>query len=254
VNQRLSGRVALVTGGSRGIGEAIAERLAREGACTLIVSRKADGVAAAVQRIRDRTGGDVHGATMHTGKLDEIDAALDALIAAHGVPDILVNNAATNPHFGPMLDAEPSAWAKTLEVNLIGPWHLTRRLAREWVASDTRGAVLFISSILGLEAAPLQGIYGTTKAAVLSMTRTLAVELGAAGIRVNAIAPGLVDTKFASVLTGTPELRKMFEDRTPLGRIGQPDDIAGTAAWLVSNDAAYVTGQVIAVDGGYTIR
>jgi NAD(P)-dependent dehydrogenase (short-subunit alcohol dehydrogenase family) len=113
---------------------------------------------------------------------------------------------------------------------------------------------VFVSSILGLQSAPLQGIYGMTKAAVISLTKTLAVELGPAGIRVNAIAPGLVDTKLASAITGSPELRKMFEERTPLGRIAVPDEIAGTLTWLASDDARYVTGQVIAIDGGYTVR
>lgn len=251
---RLNGRVALVTGGSRGIGEAVALRLAKEGARVIIAARKPDGVASAAAKLSEAAGREVRGLALHVGDLGQISAVVDQIEAEVGPIDILVNNAATNPHFGPVLSAEPSVWQKTFEVNVFGPMALTRRVAQRMMDDQRAGTVIFISSILGIQAAPAQGVYGATKAAVISLTKTLAVELGPAGIRVNAIAPGLVDTKFAAVLTATPELRRLFEDRTALGRIAQPEEIAGTAAWLASADASYVTGQVIPVDGGFLAR
>jgi NAD(P)-dependent dehydrogenase (short-subunit alcohol dehydrogenase family) len=250
----LQRKVALITGGSRGIGEAAAARFAALGARTIIVSRKPEGVAQAVERIRRATDGEVYGYALHVGEVSQISEVLARIEAEVGAVDILINNAATNPYFGPMLGAELPAFSKTFEVNVLGPWELTRRVTQRMVDDGRAGAVVFVSSILGLQSAPLQGIYGMTKAAVISLTKTLAVELGPAGIRVNAIAPGLVDTKLASAITGSPELRKMFEERTPLGRIAVPDEIAGTLTWLASDDARYVTGQVIAIDGGYTVR
>jgi NAD(P)-dependent dehydrogenase (short-subunit alcohol dehydrogenase family) len=254
MSARLQGKVALVTGGTRGIGEAIATRLAQEGATTIVVSRKAPNVEAAVSRIRAVAGDDVHGLEMHIGRPEQVAATIEAITETHGLIDVLVNNAAANPYFGPMLHMDWPAWLKTFEVNTSGTWAVTQQVARRLVDADKPGSILNISSILGMRASPLQGAYGMTKAALISMTQTLAVELGGAGIRVNAIAPGLVETKFAAALTSSPELKKMFEDRTAVGRIANPEDIAGTAAWLASDDAAYVTGQTIPVDGGYTIR
>jgi NAD(P)-dependent dehydrogenase (short-subunit alcohol dehydrogenase family) len=254
MNTRLKGRVALVTGGSRGIGLAIAERFLDEGATVIVAARKQQGVDEAVRGLSARGSGRVHGVAMHVGDVDAIHSGVAQVEQEVGPIDILVNNAATNPHFGPLLSAEPPAWQKTFEVNVFGPMALTRRVTQRMLDDGRRGAVIFISSVLGMQAAPAQGVYGATKAAVLSLTRTLAIELGPAGIRVNAIAPGLVDTRFASVLTNTPEVRRLFEDRTALGRIATPDEISGTAAWLASDDAGYVTGQVIPVDGGYLAR
>lgn len=250
----LQRKVALVTGGSRGIGEAVAAQFAREGARVVIASRKAEGVDAAVARIRLATGGEVHGYPLHVGDLHQIADTLGRIESEVGPVDLLVNNAATNPYFGPMLGAEQAAFIKTFEVNVWGAWELTRRVTQRMIDDGRVGSVVFISSILGLQSAPLQGIYGMTKAAVISLTKTLAVELGPAGIRVNAIAPGLVDTKLAAAITSSPELSRMFVDRTPLGRIALPEDIAGAVVWLSSDEARYVTGQVLPVDGGYTVR
>jgi NAD(P)-dependent dehydrogenase (short-subunit alcohol dehydrogenase family) len=250
---RLDGRVALITGGTRGIGEAIAQRLASEGATTIVVSRKEPNVTAAVSRLRAAVGPHVHGMVMHLGDVQRIQEVVQTIEDRHGPIDILVNNAATNPYFGPMIQIDAPAFQKTFDVNVLGTFELTRRVAQRLVERERPGSIITVSSIMGLGAAPLQGVYGMTKAALISMTKTFAAELGPAGIRVNTIAPGLIDTRFASVLTSTPHIREMFEGRTALHRIGQPDEIAGTAAWLASEDAAYVTGQTITVDGGFTI-
>lgn len=252
---RLQGRRALVTGGSRGIGEAVAARLAEEGAQVLIAARKPEGIEAALQRLRARVpGAKFEGVCLHVGDSEAMASQVDALVSTFGLPDILINNAATNPHFGPILTADPGIWRKTFEVNVFGPFALTQQFATRWLDAGIAGNVVFVSSIMGLRSAPFQGVYGTTKAALVSLVQTLAVEWGGAGIRVNALAPGLVDTRFASALTQSPEILTSFKDHTALGRIAEPDEMAGTVAWLVSEDARYVTGQVIAVDGGYLVR
>lgn len=249
----LEGHLALVTGGSRGIGEAIAKAMVEAGARVVIASRRLPALEAAAARISPDDPGRVIPFVIHTGRIDEIDACIDALVEAHGTPDILVNNAATNPYFGPMLDLEWAAWDKTFEVNVKGPFALTRALARRWLAAGTPGRVLHTSSIFGLRAAPLQGIYAMTKACLVSMTRTLAHELGPHGIRVNALAPGLVVTRFAKVLVETDAVREAYEARSALKRVGQPDEIAGMAVHLCSDAAAFTTGQVIELDGGYGV-
>lgn len=251
---RLSGKVALVTGGTRGIGEAIALAFAREGARTIIASRKAEGVAAAVERLREATGGDVHGVPLHVGDTASIPDIIAALVAEHGLIDVLVNNAATNPYFGNLLDTPVAAWDKTFDVNVRGSFVLAQQVARRLIEAERPGSLIQLTSILGVQAAPMQGVYGMTKAALISLTKTLAVELGPANIRANAIAPGLVETRFASVLVETPELRRMFEERTAFGRIAQPEHIAGAAVFLASDESAYVTGAVLPVDGGYLVK
>lgn len=254
MSQRLQHKVALITGGTRGIGEAVAARFAREGATVVVVSRKPANVESAVERLRHTTGVHVHGLPMHLGDAAAVAEVVQRVEAAHGPIDLLVNNAATNPYFGPMTQIDAEAFDKTFEVNVRGTFLLTQAVTRRLVELGRPGAVVTVSSIMGLRGAAMQGVYGMTKAALISMTQTFAVELGPARIRVNAIAPGLVETKFASVLTSTPEIRAMFEERTALGRIAGPDEIAGTAAWLASDDASYVTGQTIVVDGGYTSK
>ncbi|HCH64187.1 MAG: short-chain dehydrogenase [Deltaproteobacteria bacterium] len=249
----LEGHLALVTGGSRGIGEAIARGMVQAGARVVIASRKRANLEAAVERISPDAPEKVIPFVLHTGRVEELQSNVQSLVDAHGVPSILVNNAATNPYFGPMLDLEWRAWDKTFEVNVKGPFELTRLLARRWVASGTPGRVLHISSIFGLRAAPHQGIYAMTKACLVSLTRTLAHELGPHGIRVNALAPGLIVTRFAKVLVETEAFRRPYENRSALKRVGQPDEIAGMAVHLCSDAAGFTTGQVIELDGGYGI-
>jgi NAD(P)-dependent dehydrogenase (short-subunit alcohol dehydrogenase family) len=249
---RLDGKVAIVTGASRGIGRAIARTLAEHGAKLVIAARKLDGLQQVAAEIR-AAGGDATAIACHLGQPDQIDALVAAAIDAHGQVDVLINNAATNPHFGPMLNVEWAAWDKTFEVNVKGPFAASRAVID---AADARGgkvSIVNVSSILGLQSASMQGVYGMTKAALISMTKTLAMEVGGRGHRVNAIAPGIIETRFSQALTTDEALRKMLVDRTPLDRLGEPEDVAGLALLLASDASAYVTGAVWTVDGGLTL-
>jgi len=250
---KLHGKRAIITGGSRGIGEAIAIAFAREGARVIIASRRQDALVDTAMRINEVYKDAVLAKACHMGKPDEIKDLVDFAWDKLGGLDVLVNNAATNPYFGPMLDLERAAWDKTMEVNLAGPFELTRQVAKRWVQKEQPGSVVSVASVLGMRASPLQGVYGMTKAAIISMTQTLAVELALSKIRVNAIAPGLVDTKFASVMVNTPDIVKIFTDHTAQKRYAQPEEIAGAAVFLASDDSAYITGHTLPVDGGYLI-
>jgi len=244
----LTDRTIVVTGASRGIGEAIARAVAAAGANVVVASRKQDGVDAVAASIREH-GGSAVGVAAHTGRADDVEALFDRATAEFGTVSGLVNNAATNVYFGPMLGIDEAAWDKIFEVNVKGYFHCIRALANRIKGP---GSVVNVASIAGMRAAPLQAVYGMTKASVIAMTRSLAMELGAAGIRVNAIAPGLVETRFAQVLVDDPEIRSLFVDRTFLGRHAQPDEMAGAAVFLLSEASSYVTGQTIAIDGGMT--
>ena len=246
---RLDGKVCIVTGGSRGIGEAIAKGFVESGAQVVIAARKEAELVAAAARL----GGDVLAVPCHTGKAEQVRALFDAAVARFGKVDVLVNNAATNPHFGPLLDADDGVIDKTFEVNVKGYLSCIRELVQRLRARKEPGAIVNVASVAGLGAAPLQGVYGMTKAAVSSMTKTLAVELGADKIRVNALAPGLVETRFAGALLGSDEIVKMIHARTPLARHAQPRELAGAAVYLASDEASFVTGATLTVDGGFTI-
>ena len=245
----LKDTVAIVTGASRGIGEAIAVRLAEHGAAVVLVARKPDALHAVVERIV-KNGGRALGVPAHTGKAEDVKAVVAKAVEHFGKVDVLVNNAAANPYFGPMLQIEDGAWDKTFEVNVKGYFAMMREVANHLTSRNAPGSLINIASIAGLRSAPFQGVYGMTKAAVISMTQTLAQELGGSNIRVNAIAPGLVDTKFAAAIIGDEDMRKHVVERTALGRHAQPDEIAGAAVFLASQASSYVTGQVLVVDGG----
>jgi NAD(P)-dependent dehydrogenase (short-subunit alcohol dehydrogenase family) len=245
----LDGKVAIVTGASRGIGEAIARAFARRGAKVVVASRKMDGLEAVAGRIK-ADGGEALPVVCHAGKEDQIEALVATTVQRFGKVDILVNNAATNPYFGPMMSMDWGAWEKTFEVNTKGYFMAIRAVVRDMQKREAPGSIVSIASIAGIGAAMAQGVYGMTKAAVISMTKTLAVELGGTGIRINAIAPGLVDTHFAGALMANEALVKTMTETAPVRRIGKPDDIAGMAVYLASDAAGYVTGQTFVIDGG----
>jgi NAD(P)-dependent dehydrogenase (short-subunit alcohol dehydrogenase family) len=242
VTLSLAGKTALITGGSRGIGAAFARAFVAGGAKVCVVSRKPgeapDGVLA------------LHG---HTGKEDDCKQLVAKAIAHFGKLDILVNNAATNPYFGRLLDVDMGAWDKIFEVNLKGYFWMAREIARHLQGRDAPGAIVNVTSVDGMHASPMRGPYGMSKAAVISLTQTLAAELAPAKIRVNAIAPGLVRTKLASALVENQELASHFTDRAMQRRYAEPDEIAGAAVYLASDAASYTTGQTLVVDGGYLV-
>lgn len=248
----LKDKVAIITGASRGIGEAIALRFAEAGASLVLAARKPDALHAVAEKIK-ASGGKALAVAAHTGKAEDVKALVAKAIETFGKVDIAVNNAATNPYFGPMLGVEDAAWDKTFEVNVKGYFMLIREVVAHLHGRNAPGSIVNVASIAGIRAAPMQGVYGMTKAAVISMTQTLAQELGGTGIRVNAIAPGLVETRFAAALTQNEELLKHVVERTAVGRHAQPDEIAGAAVYLASDAASYVSGHVLVVDGGTTI-
>ncbi|HEX6832489.1 MAG TPA: glucose 1-dehydrogenase [Rudaea sp.] len=245
----LAGKTALVTGASRGIGAATAALLAQFGAHVIVSSRKQENCEAVVAQIA-ATGGKASAIAAHIGDAAAIDALFEELARRDLAPDFLVNNAAANPYFGPMIDQDMSAFDKTVEVNIRGYFYTTLKAAR-LMRERGGGAIVNVASINGRRAAPGQGVYSMTKAAILSMTEGFAKELAPHRIRVNAVMPGLTDTKFAGALTQNPDILKPLLRMIPLGRMAQPDEIAPTIAFLCTPAAAYITGASFAVDGGF---
>ena len=207
-----------------------------------------------VRRGVHQPGGEAHAVACHTGDPEAIEALFDRATEACGPVDVVVNNAATNPYFGPMLGVEWPAWDKTFDVNVKGYFACARALAQRCMDRGAPGSIINVSSVLGMRGARFQGVYGMTKAAVISMTKTLAVEWGPSQIRVNAIAPGFIDTKFSAALTGNDQIKKMILARTPLGRIGAPEDISDLAVLLASDGASFITGATFVADGGMTVE
>ena len=245
----LSGRVALVTGASRGIGAAIAGTLAAYGATVFVSSRKREACEEVVARIRD-AGGEAEALACHIGEPDSIGEAFRRIDERHGRLDILVNNAATNPYFGPALDMDLAAFQKTVDVNIRGYFWASVEAGRR-MRSQGRGAIVNVASVNGVRPMDGQLVYSMTKAAIINMTQGLAKECGRHGIRVNALLPGITETRFATALHGNPKVRAMVEGLLPLGRIAQPGEMAGAVLYLVSDAASYTTGTSLVVDGGW---
>ncbi len=249
----LSGKVAVITGSSRGIGRAIAERMAEHGAKVVISSRKAEPCQEAAGAINAKHGDKRAVAIPANISLKEQLARLvDETMKVFGQIDVLVCNAASNPHYGPMSTITDDQLTKTLSNNIISNHWLINLVAPQMIARKD-GSIMIVSSVGGLRGSPILGAYCISKAADFQLARNLAVEYGPHNVRVNCIAPGLIRTDFARALWENPDNLKRSTSRTPLGRIGEPDEIAGAAVLLASPAGSFMTGQVIVIDGGSTI-
>lgn len=247
----LSGKIALVTGASRGIGEAIAKLLAGHGAHVIISSRKIEGCQQVADAI-NAEGGSAEAIACHVGKMDDIESIFAQIEQRHGKLDILINNAAANPYFGHILDTSPAAFQKTVDVNIRGYFFMSS-LGGKLMKKSGGGAIVNVASVNGLIPGDFQGIYSVTKAAVISMTKTFAKECAEFNIRVNAIVPGATDTQFAATLVDNPKILKQMMAHVPMNRVAEPQEMAGAVLYLVSDSASYTTGTCINIDGGYLL-
>ncbi len=247
----LEGKVAVITGSSRGIGRSIAEHLAAAGAKVVISSRKAEPCETVAKSIRDG-GGDAIAITANIADKVQLENLVAKTRSKWGQIDVAVCNAASNPYYGPMAQMPDEAFNKILQNNIVSNHWLCNLVLPE-MAERKDGAVIIVSSIGGLKGTGALGAYAISKAADMQLARNLAVEWGEHNIRVNCIAPGLIKTDFARALWENPDLRKRYETQTPLRRLGDPDDIGGIAVFLASRGGAFVTGQTIVSDGGVTI-
>ncbi len=245
----LDGKIALVTGASKGIGEAMARGLAEFGAKVVVSSRKADAVEAVAESFK-ADGLEASGIAANMGRAEDIAALMDKVVGVYGGLDILINNAATNPVYGPIQQTDERAFDKIIDVNLKGPHELCKR-AYPVLKDRGGGSIMHISSIGGLTPEKGIGMYSVSKAALISLTKVMAQDWGPDNIRVNAICPGLIKTKFSEALWSDEANLKRFLHSIPLGRLGRADDIAGLAVYLASDASTYCTGGVYMVDGGY---
>lgn len=244
----LENKIALVTGASRGIGEHIAKTLAEHGAHVIIASRKMEGL----KRVEDeivKDGGKATSMVCHTGELSQINQLFAKIKEKYGRLDILINNAGTNPFFGEMLSADEKVWDKTFDVNLKGYFFVSQTAAK-LMKERGGGVIVCVASVNAIRPAPFQGVYSITKAGVVAMVKAFAKELAPYHIRVNAILPGLTDTKFAAVMTQNSEVLNFLLPQIPMGRVAKPEEMAGAVLYLVSDAASYTTGACLVVDGG----
>ena len=247
----LGGKVAIITGSTRGIGRSIAEHMAQAGAKVVISSRTPEDCEAVAAAIRAQ-GGEALAIPASISKLPELEAMVQRTRDAWGKIDILVCNAASNPFYGSLMDLPDAIYDKTMRNNVLSNLWLVRLVAPEMRARKD-GVIIIVSSIAGLRATATLGVYALSKAADMQLARNLALEFGRDNVRVNCIAPGLIKTDFARALWENPTLRAQREAETPLGRLGEPDDIGGIAVFLASRAGAFITGQTIVADGGVTI-
>ncbi len=248
----LTGKVAIVTGASRGIGYEMAKAFAGAGAKVVLASRKQADLDEAAAQLRAETGGEILAVAAHTGDAEAVDALVARTVEAFGGVDILVNNAATNPHFGPIMTAEESHWAKIMDVNVVGYFRMVKACAPS-MAQRGGGSVINMASVAGK--APIQnmGVYCVSKAAVLMLTEVLAGELAAQQIRVNAVAPGFVKTKFSAALWQNEQIYDAVVKAIPQGRMADAPELAGIALYLASDASSFTTGATFVVDGGQLV-
>ena len=249
----LNGKVAVISGASRGIGESIARRLAAAGASVVIGSRRPENIEPVAESINVDHPGQAVAVVAHAGKAEDAQQMIASAVEKFGQVNIVVNNAGTNPHFGPILTAEASHWDKILEVNVKGYFWLCQAAARQMQAQGTGGKIINVASVTGIEPGLMMGVYSVSKAAVLMLTKVLAMELAADDIQVNAIAPGIIKTRFSRALWDNPQMSDLIISKTPAARVGEPDEVSGLALYLASDSSSFTTGAVITVDGGYTL-
>ncbi len=246
----LSDKHALITGGTRGIGLEIARGFLAAGSKVTICSRKPEHVTSAIEDLDKHDG--LQGLTAHVGRPSDIEPLVAAAEAQFGSVNVLINNAGTNPYFGPIIDSDVDAWDKTMEVNVRGPYLLSKACAAKMIANDG-GAIINVASVAGLSSIPMQGIYSVSKAALIMLTKVMARELGEQGVRVNCICPGLIKTRLSEAIWSDPKLENAATSTKALGRIGQPEELVGAAIYLASDASSFTTGAVLQVDGGMII-
>ena len=243
-----SEKVVIVTGSSRGIGLAIAKAFNQLGANVVISSRKMENLQKAMEEFPDKER--VFPVPAHAGKVSDIQNLINTVYEKLGKLDILVNNAATNPYFGPMVYADEAAWNKIMEVDLKGYFFASKFAIEKWMQNNRKGVIINVASVAGIKSSPGLGIYGIAKAGVIMMTKNFARETGPLGIRVNAVAPGLVKTRFSSALWGSEEILNQWLQQQALQKLAVPEDIVGAVLFLASPLAEMITGEVLIVDGG----
>ncbi|HHX33790.1 MAG TPA: SDR family oxidoreductase [Gammaproteobacteria bacterium] len=244
----LDGKIAFVSGASRGIGAAIAQLLAQQGAHVIVSSRRLESCEAIVESIT-AANGKATAMACHIGEMEQISAVFAQIREQFGRLDILVNNAAANPFFGNILDTDLGAFQKTVDVNIRGYFFMSVE-AGKLMRENGGGSIINVASVNGISPAQLQGIYSVTKAAVISMTKAFAKDCASFGIRCNALLPGLTDTKFASALTSNEAILKHALQIIPLNRVADPSEMAGAVLYLASDASSYTTGTTLTVDGG----
>ena len=246
-----TGKVVLIAGASRGIGEACAKGFAQQGAHVICASRKVEDCQIVADAII-KAGGKASATTLHLGELSHHDKVIGEITDEHGRLDVLVNNGATNPYFGPAHEAPEAAFNKTMDVNTKGPYYLSAK-AIPLMIKGGGGAIVNVASIDGIQPGVGRVIYGMTKAALINMTKGMAKEYGDHGIRVNALLPGFTDTKLASALKKDPRMQDYMNNNLSLKRMAQPEEMVGAVLFMASDEASYFTGQGMVVDGGAVI-
>ena len=247
----LTGKVAVITGASRGMGQVIAEAYASAGAKVVLTSRKQEALDTVAEKIQAQ-GGEALPIAAHTGDTSAIQNLVSQTISNYGGIDIVVNNAATNPHFGPLLTSEESQWDKILDINLKGYYRIIKACV-DSLRNQGGGKIINMASVAGRAPQPGMGIYCISKAAVIMLTEVLAVELAQDNIQVNAIAPGFVKTKFSSALWSSEDIAKQITKEIPQKRMAEPEEIVGIAMYLASNASSFTTGSVFTIDGGQMV-
>lgn len=250
-NLDLTGKVALITGASRGIGEAMALAYAGAGAKVVLASRKQEGLDAVADKI-EKAGGEALAVATHTGSVEAVEGLVATAVETYGGIDIAVNNAATNPHFGPVMTAEDSHWNKILDVNVIGYYRVVKACMPS-MQKRGGGKVINVASVAGREPQLGMGVYSVSKAAVIMLTQVLGKEMAPMNIQVNAIAPGFIKTKFSQAIWGSPEMYEKAIAAIPQKRIAEPEELTGIALYLASEASSFTTGAIFTVDGGQLV-